>query len=414
MASDAYVSGSIKENGDPDPYPNYAWLREHAPVSEVYTPHRAGTTWLVTTYDLARACLLDPRLSNDDRNSAGAQAPFGTGEWDPARGLLDLDRPEHTRLRRLVAGAFGEAAVARMRGTIARTAHRAVDTMTGPDGCDLVEHFSLPVPVAVIHEVLGIPPELREPPARCLDLFYHTGLTDPPDVDRLARLLEYTAGLAAYKRTHPGPDVGTHLVRGLESGQLRDENELAAMILSVIGAGHVTTVQFLGTAVYRLLQHPDQLAAIRAGRIPWKSAVNELMRYDAPIQSTAYRFATEPIELGGVRIGKGDALLISLGSANRDPARFPDPDVFRADRGGPGHLGFGHGAHRCLGAHLARLEGEVALDVLFRRLPGIELAVPFDEVVWTYGPMLRGPRTLPVRLPATAPSRAPGNHETTI
>ncbi|WP_405594570.1 cytochrome P450 [Streptomyces sp. NBC_01410] len=402
MAPNPYVSGSLKETGDPDPYANYAWLREHAPVSEVYTPHREGTTWLVTTYELARACLVDPRLSNDDRNSVGAPASFGSGQWDPARGLLDLDRPEHARLRRLVAGAFSAGAVERMREMMARITHEAVDAMVGLGACDLVEHFSLPVPVAIIHEVLGIPPEQRESPAHCLDLFYHAGLTDPLDVDKLAQLLEYTAGLAAYKRTHPGPDIGTHLVRGLESGALHDENELAAMILSVLGAGHVTTVQFLGTAVYRLLQHPDQLAAIRAGRIGWQSAVNELLRYDAPVQSTVYRYAMEDMDLGGVRIGKGDALLVSLAAANRDPARFPDPDVFRADRESPGHLGFGHGAHLCLGAHLARLEGEIALDILFRRLDGIELAVPFDDVVWTYGPMLRGPRALPVSLPTTA------------
>lgn len=395
-SSDAYVSGELKETGDPDPYPNYAWLRENAPVSEVFTPHREGTTWLVTSYDLARGCLVDPRLSNDDRNSAGAPAAFGSGQWDPARGLLDLDRPEHARLRRLVAGAFSPMAIERMRAMMTRIADEALDAMAPLGGCDFVERFSLPVPVAIIHEVLGVPPETRKDPARCLELFYKAGLTDPLDVDALDELLAYTAELARYKQAHPGPDVSAHLIGGLESGELRDENELAAMILSVLGAGHVTTVQFLGTALFRLLHNRDQLELVRSGAVGWQSAVNELLRFDAPVQSTVYRYATEDLDLGGVRVARGDALLISLAAANRDPARFEDPDTFRVDRPAQGHLAFGHGAHLCLGAHLARLEGEIALDLLFRRLPDLELAVAPDEVVWTYGPMLRGPRALPV------------------
>jgi cytochrome P450 len=395
-ASQPYVSGQLKETGDPDPYPNYTWLRANAPVSELYTPHREGTAWLVTSYDLARGCLVDPRLSNDDRNSAGAPAAFGSGQWDPARGLLDLDRPEHARLRRIVVGAFSPGAIERMRPMMTRIVDRALDEMVPLGGCDLVERFSLPVPVDIIHEVLGVPQQLRKDPARCLQLFYRAGLTDPLDTDALAELLEYTADLAAYKRAHPGPDVCTPLLEALESGELRDENELAAMILSVLGAGHVTTVQFLGTAVFRLLQHPDQLALVLDGAVSWQSAVNELLRYDAPVQSTVYRYATEDIELGGVRIARGDAVLISLAAANRDPAQFEDPDAFRVDRATQGHIAFGHGAHLCLGAHLARLEGEIALDRVFRRLKGLRLAVAPEEVVWTYGPMLRGPRALPV------------------
>jgi cytochrome P450 len=168
------------------------------------------------------------------------------------------------------------------------------------------------------------------------------------------------------------------------------------MILSVLGAGHVTTVQFLGAAAVRLMQHPEQLAALQAGTVAWPAAVAEMLRYDSPVQASAYRHVTEDMEIGGVRLAKGDAVLISLAAANRDPSRFPRPDEFRIDRQPRGNLAFGHGAHLCLGAHLARLEGEIALSILFRRLPDLRLAIPFERIVWTYGPMLRGPHRLPV------------------
>ncbi|MEV6632777.1 cytochrome P450 [Actinoplanes sp. NPDC051470] len=394
--ADAHPTGQPREKSDPDPYPNYAWMREHAPVSPVFSPYAAGTTWLVTSYDLVRASLADTRLSNDDRNSSAPPAPFGSGEWDPARGLLDLDRPEHARLRRLVAGAFSPGAVERMRGMVQRIADEAIDSFAGSGAVDLVSSFSLPVPVGIIHEVLGVPASEREAPARCLDLFYRAGMTQPIDVPALTALVDYVKRLADYKRVNPGDDVAAHLIRGFESGDLRDENELHSMILSVLGAGHVTTVQFLGCAVLRLLQHPDQLAAVREGRVSWAAVVNEVLRYDSPVQASAYRYASEDLEIGGVPIAKGDSVLISLAAANRDPERFEQPDEFRADRDARGNVAFGHGTHLCLGAQLARLEGEVALETLFRRLPDLSLDVRPDDVVWAYGPMLRGPRRLPV------------------
>jgi cytochrome P450 len=404
---ESHPAGRSADLGDPDPYPNYAWLREHAPVSPIYSPHASTTTWLVTSNELARAALADPRLSNDDRNSAGPQAPFGGGEWDPARSLLDLDRPEHTRLRRLVAGTFSPSAVEQMRPMMERVATEAIDGFIAAGECDLVHSFSLPVPVAIIHEVLGVPPPEREAPERCLDLFWRTGLTQPVDTVALRELLAYVKHLADYKRAHPGNDVGTRLLRGFDSGELRDENELQSMILSVLGAGHVTTVQFLGAAAVRLMQHPDQLRALREGAVRWPDAVVEMLRYDSPVQASAYRYVTEDMEIGGTRLAKGDAVLISLASANRDPGRFSDPDEFRIDRETRGSLAFGHGAHLCLGSHLARLEGEIALGTLFHRLPDLRIAIPFAHIIWTYGPMLRGPRRLPVTFTPGQPGPAP-------
>ncbi|WP_405165480.1 cytochrome P450 [Nocardia sp. NBC_01499] len=389
------ISGQTRR-GDPDPYPNYAWLREQAPVSAVFSPHGSGQTWLVTSYELARACLADPRLSNDKRKSRGDPERAAAEHSTTARGLLDLDRPEHARLRRLVSGAFSPIASEQFRPMMERLCQAAVDRFADLGVVDLVAEYALPVPVAIIHEVLGVPESERKDPARCFDLFYRAGLAKPPDPTCIDELIDYVDHIAEYKRGHPGDDVTTALLGHLETGQLRDQRELRTMLLALLGAGHVTTVQFLGCAAFRLLEHPEQLADLMAARAGWADSVNEVLRFDSPIQASVYRYALADMEIGGVSVAKGDAVLISLAAANRDPHRFDDPERFALARTSLSHLAFGHGAHLCLGAHLARLEGEVALDVLFHRLPDLRLVGEPADVVWAYGPMLRGPRELEV------------------
>ncbi|MFD6156637.1 cytochrome P450 [Nocardia sp. NPDC060256] len=390
------ISGQIRR-GDPDPYPNYAWLRKQAPVSAVYSPHGAGRTWFVTSYELARACLADSRLSNDKRRPMGHAEQLGEERsTTTARGLLDLDRPEHTRLRKLVSNAFSPIAAERFRPMMERLCQAAVDRFADRATADLVAEYALPVPVAIIHEVLGVPESERKDPARCFDLFYRAGLAKPPDSSCIDELIDYVDHIAEYKRGHPGDDITTALLDHLRSGRLRDRRELRTMLLALLGAGHVTTVQFLGCAVFRLLEHPEQLADLMAARVGWADTVNEVLRYDSPIQASVYRYALADMQIGEVAVAKGDAVLISLAAANRDPQRFGDPERFALDRTIQSNLAFGHGAHLCLGAHLARLEGAVALDALFRRLPDLRLVGAPADVVWAYGPMLRGPRELEV------------------
>jgi cytochrome P450 len=383
-----------RRSGDPDPYPNYTWLRENAPVSALYSPHVAGTTWLVASYELARGCLADPRLSNDSRT--GRSGPDHGQDEYTARGLLSLDRPEHTRLRSLVNGAFSPSAVARWRPMIEQVCHSAVDRFVHKGRMDLVDGYALPVPVAIIHEVLGVPEAEREEPARVFDLFFRSGLAQPPETQPYHELLGYLDHIVRYKRRHPGSDVVTALLRDLDRGDVRDERELRSMLLGIMGAGHVTTVQFFGSAALRLMTNPDQVADLLTGRARWSDTLNELLRFDSPIQATQHRYATEDMRIGDVLVRKGDAVLVSVAAANRDPARFTEPGVLDLRHDGPSNLAFGHGVHLCLGAHLARLEAQLGLDILFRRLPEPRLAIPPDEVVWTYGPMLRGPRSLPV------------------
>lgn len=385
-----------RQRADPDPYPTYAWLREHAPVSLLFSPFGAGKTWLVTSHELARACLTEPRLSNDSRKARSG--PDNAGYEATARGLLSLDRPEHTRLRGMVARAFSPQAMARWRPVIERETNAAIDRMAGRTDVDVVSDFALPVPVAVIHEVLGIPRTERKDAGRCFDLFYRAGLAQPNEPEAYQELLGYIDHLISYKRRHRGDDVASLLLEHADRGELAGIRELRSMVLGIFGAGHVTTVQFLGAAVLRLLQHPDQLADLVDGQARWQDAINEVLRFDSPIQATQHRYAVEDMDIGQVRVGRGDAVLISVAAANRDPARFDDAARFNVHRPPGPSLAFGHGVHLCLGIHLARLEGEIGLDLLFRRLPHLKLAIPAAEVAWAYGPMLRGPRELPVTL----------------
>ncbi|MBM7775505.1 cytochrome P450 [Actinokineospora baliensis] len=399
MASGNGATSAPARQGDPDPYPNYAWLRDQAPVSPLVSPNATRPTWFVASFELAKQCLADVRLSNDDRNG-GDHEVVDDGDDHIARGLLRLDRPDHTKLRRMVSSMFSPGAAERARSMVESVCHAAIDRFAERGEADVIAEYGLPVPVAVIHEVLGVPDSQRDDPAHCLDLFVRAGLDRPFDQDAYLELIEYVDRLVAYKRANPGDDVTTSLLRNLDAGELTDVRELRSMMLSLLGAGHISTVQFLGSSVLRLLQHPDQLARLTSGAVRWKDAVHEMLRYDPPVQASVYRYALADMEIGGVQVAKGDAVLISLGAANRDLAAFDNADEFHADRPVGLNLAFGYGAHLCLGVHLARLEGEIALDILFRRLRGIRMSTPVEEIAWGYGPMLRGPLELRIAFDA--------------
>lgn len=360
-----------------DPYPGYAWLRDHDPVCPVQ-----GRMWLVTRYDDVRACLADRRL--------GSAAPANPDPHPP--GLSNLDDPDHAALRRQVAAAFTPAAVARLRGRIAATCANAVESFAGRGHADLVAEYTSLIPVAVVHDLLGIPEALRKPAAEVLDMWYRAKFHQPRDESKLADVLAYVQTLTAYKRSHPGDDLPTRLI---DSGALTDD-ELAVMIMTLVGAGHITTIQFLGTTVLRLLDHPTPRSALLDGAVDWPQAINELLRLDSPSHVAEYRYATEDMTIAGAQVQAGDVVLLSLAAANRDPTRFPNPDALDLTRDARPHLALGHGAHTCLGSHLVRLETELAITTLFRRLPDLALAVPRAEITWDYAPTFRGPVSLPV------------------
>jgi cytochrome P450 len=373
--------------GDPDPYPNLAWLRSTMPIAEV--PGAGGTAWFVTSYEHARTLLADPRLSNDARHATDGVPPEQPD-------LLSTDAPAHTRLRKAVSAAFTPRAVQRMRPAIADICRTAIDAFAARGTADLMADYALPVPVAVIHTLLGVPADEQEDPAHVMDLFYRAGFAEEPGGPALAEVDDYVRRIVEYKRAHPGDDLTTGLLGCLDRGELVDEAELHGMIYVLLGAGHTTTVPFLGAAVLRLLCRPGEAAAMLDDADRLRAVVDEALRHDSAVQASVNRYALDRIDIGDVVIGKGDRLVISLAAANRDPARFAEPEEFAPAAARPSHLAFGHGIHVCLGVHLARLEGEIALEALFRRIPSVRLAIAEDDVAWALGPMLRGPRELPV------------------
>ncbi|GGS14617.1 cytochrome P450 hydroxylase [Streptomyces aureoverticillatus] len=376
---------------DPDPYPNYRWLRENAPACPMAGDTDEESTCFVTSYELVRAGLLDARLSSDPRNAAGAD-PSAPAD----RSVLDTDPPDHGRMRRVVNPAFSLTAVDALRPRIARACREAIASFAGRGSADLMAEYGLVVPVAVIHEILGVPPEQRVDPAEFLDRFWWAGAARQPEPAAVEFVDAYVTRILEYKRAHPGDDVTTALLRALDDGELHDESELRGMVTAVLGAGHITTVPLVSAGVVRMLQHPEQLAKALAEPARWADVVEELLRHDSVIQVSTNRYALEDVVVGGVPVPKGGTVLMSFAAANRDPARFDDPDVFDMDRPRGGHLAFGHGTHFCLGAHLGRAEAEIALGTLFEALGDVRSTVPVEDIVWSFGPMLRGPASIPV------------------
>lgn len=378
--------------GDPDPYDNLAWLRSAMPVATAPGPDGEGTVWLVTRHAEARACLADPRLSHDRRNSADRSGgPEDHGD------LLGKDPPDHSRLRHLVSPILSPGATERLRPRVIETCNALIDDFAGRGEADLVADYSWPIPWAVIHDYYGIPEDQRMEVSRCIDRFLVAGYTEAPYGGGPAtdELMDYVRDLIAYKRAHRGEDVTTVMIEGLEHGTIHSELELEGMLYVLLGAGQVSTGPLIASAALRLLEQPDELAKLVTGRLPWKIVVEESLRFDAPVQTSVSRWALEDITLAGTTMKKGDTVVVSLAAANRDPDRFADADRFAVNEW-RSHLAFGHGIHLCVGAPLARLEGEVALELLFSRLPDLRLARPADELAWTLGPKLRSPREVPV------------------
>ncbi|KUN87356.1 cytochrome [Streptomyces bungoensis] len=377
------------------PYDVYRRLRDTAPVHRITGPD--GTpAWLVTRYDDVRAALADPRLALGKRHAtAGTYQGLALPPALDAN-LLNMDPPDHTRIRRLVGRAFTPRRVERLREPIRRTAGRLLDAL-GPHGAtDLIASYAAPLPITVICDLLGIPEEHR------LDFRVWTdGLTAPdparPDASReaMAAMLGFLTRLLAAKRADPADDLLSDLIAVRDDGDRLTEDELMSLAFLILFAGYENTVQLIGNAVLALLRHPDQLTALREdpARIP--DAVEEFARYDGPALLALRRFPVEDVTIAGVTVPAGETVWVSLAAANRDPARFPYPDRLDPGRDTSGHLALGHGIHYCLGAPLARAETEIALAVLLERFPELTLAA--DDLKRRRSLRARGLVELPVR-----------------
>jgi cytochrome P450 len=379
-----------------NPYPLFARLREASPVC-LMTDSAGMPLWFLTRYQDVRAGLADPRLRQDARRARELQERRigGSAIGVELIHMLNSDPPDHTRLRRPMQSAFSAGRVKAMRPMIERIANRLLDELAERSDADFVLDFALPLPIAVICELMGFP----NSDAPLFRRWSTAILTDngPEVFDRAAaELLDYCRAMIAYRRAKPGEGLLTALIPASDAGELTDDDIVSMVYLLLIG-GHETTVNLLSTAMLALLNHPDQLAELRADPELLPSAVEEFLRFEAPVCMATVRFTEQPIDVSGVLIPAGELVMLSLGAANRDPRRFPDPDRLLLRRNDPGHLAFGHGIHRCLGAFLGRMEGQIALGGLVQRFPHMALAVDDQtDLPWRNTIMLRGLESLPV------------------
>ncbi|MCB5178785.1 cytochrome P450 family protein [Streptomyces antimicrobicus] len=383
-----------------DPFPLYRRLREEGPVRRAVI---AGglEAWLVTRYDDGLAALSDPRLSSDVRDASDTRLLRQLPETERESMLstmLRSDPPDHTRLRRLVSKAFTARRVAGMRPRIQALTDRLLDAVVPAGHADLIADFALPLPVTVISELLGVPVDDRHDFQHWTDRMIVRG-AEPPDPAVLNEAWQhmrgYITGLVQDKRAHPGDDLLSALTTARDADQRLTEDELIAMVFLLLVAGYITTVNLIGSGIAALLTHPDQLALLRSDPDLLPGAIEEFLRYDGPVNPGIARFAREDAEIGGVTVPRGATVLIASAIADRDPSRFPDPDRLDITRQDNAHLAFGHGIHYCLGAPLARLEGQIAIGTALRRLPDLALAVPPHALRWRPAG-LRGPEALPV------------------
>ena len=389
-----------------DPACVFAQMREHDPV--VRQPGVDGETpiWFVTRYDDVAAVLLDDeRFVRDPRSALSPEAleernaAFALALEAIENHMLNRDGDDHRRLRRLVTKAFTPKRVEQLRPRIQAVADELLDAVEPRGAMDLSADYAFPLPITVIAELLGVPADDQDRFKEWSDAIISPAL-DPEDMERffeqMGEFVGYLTDFFAQRRAAPTDDLVSALLAARDESDALTEQELFGTVVLLIVAGHETTVGLIGNAVLNLLEHPDQLALLRADPTLIPRAVEEVLRFEGPVERSLNRWAATDVNLGGQSIRKGDLVIPILAAAGRDPGRFPEPDRLDVTREDTRHLAFGRGSHYCLGAPLARLEAEVALETLFRRLPELRLAVPREQLEWRPTPGFRRVVALPV------------------
>ncbi|MEU9361200.1 cytochrome P450 [Streptomyces sp. NPDC048301] len=378
-----------------DPYPTYAAMRSACPVQAVPSGSGGRLSYLVTGYAEAREALAEARLSKDTAAFFAGKGSKRRLHPAVAHNMLSSDPPEHTRLRKLVTRAFTTGAVAELRPFIAKVTDDLLDEWPVDEPFDFVTGLAVPLPVIVICELLEVPEADRPDVQRWSGDLFAAG--QPGVIDAASHsLADYMTDLIAAKRRHPGSSLLDRLISARDGDDRLSEEELVSLAVLLLVAGHETTTNFLGNATLSLLQHPAELDRLRQNPDNIPTVLDELLRFDSPVSTATFRYTTEAITLGGTDIPTGAPVLVALGAANRDPERFPSPDQLDANRDAAGHLAFGHGIHRCVGAPLAKAEAEIALRAVLTRFPGLRLAVPSDQLQWRHTRLVRGLTSLPV------------------
>jgi cytochrome P450 len=386
-----------------NPFPMLAQLRSMNAFVQVplrFDPTRRA--WLVTRMGEAIEVLKDHKRFSVDRSSAVAEdssqqrARRSSDSVFMGRSMISVDEPDHRRLRGLVSKAFTPKYIESLRPSIQHIADELLDKVQDKGRMDMVHDYAYPLPITVISDMLGVPNQMRDQ-IRQWSLGLVGGEVNEGRFQRVRAFSDYIVELVEEKRRHPGEDLTSQLIQLEDEGDRLDESELLSMVGLLIFAGHETTSNLIGIGTLTLLVHPDQLARLKADASLIPSAVEELLRFNGPVLMPAPRFVTEDTELSGQQLKQGDMVMVVLASADRDERQFTNPDELDIARSLNRHIAFGQGIHICLGAPLARLEGDIAFTTLLRRMPNLQLAVPREEVKWRDNSHLRGLRSLPIK-----------------
>lgn len=404
MATQTHVYDIWSSTTRANPQALYEQMRTEAPIYCAVGPQSGNNFWFITRYDDCMTVLKnDETIGKEFRKHLPAEV---ANKWGPPpdpndvfevinHHLLDLDPPDHTRLRALVHKAFTPRVIENLRPRIQQIANDLLDQMEDAGKADLINAFSFPLPITVIAEMLGIPSADRD---KFRD--WTRNLLFVPDADENRRAAMefgmYMNSLIDERRDNPQEDVLSGLIQAEEAGDRLDRMELLSMLFLLLVAGHETTVNLIANGTLLLLQHPDQMQKLKDNPALIRSAVEEMLRYNGPVETTTFRWAFQDVEVGGVTIPAGDVVLPALLAANRDPAYFENPNTFDITRENNKHIAFGLGIHYCVGSPLARMEGAIAINTLLKRLPNLQLAANVDDLKWNESILLHGMKEMPV------------------
>jgi len=393
-----------------NPYPTYAAMREESPFHRRTATDGKTNIWFITRYDDVVALLRDhKRLVKNVANTQTPEERAAIPATPPllqllGNHMLNLDPPDHTRLRGLVSKVFTNQMVAQMHTRIQSVADELLDKVHTKGEMDLIEDFAFPLPIIVIAELLGIPPRDRRRFRNWSNAFVTPSINLQRSIKKMKKAGQVMEDFTRYmrrifdeRRQEPRDDLISLLLQAEEDGDKLREEELFSMVILLIVAGHETVVDFLGNGVLALLQNPAQMALLQTDWSSLPTALEEMARYEGPIERATMRFAAEAIPVtADLTIARGDAVSLVLAAADRDPTQFSQPNYFDITRTPNRHLGFGQGIHYCLGAPLARLEGQIAIQTLLQRYPHLQLTVSTDQLRWRTIPILRGLHHMPV------------------
>ena len=399
LASINITDAKFKAN----PFPFYARLRAEAPVFPV-TVRGGQRAWLVTHYDDVLAVLKnDQHFVKDPKNAMTFEQLKKAPKIPPMfraleRNMLSLDAGDHDRLKALVHKAFTPRMIEQMRDQTQAVTDAALDNFQRKGSMDLIADFALPVPLTIIGRILGVPESDNHRFNSWTRAFIEIGGGGNPLflIPSMLAFMGYLKKLIKERRIRPRDDLISGLVKAQEGNDQLTDDEVLAMIFLLLSAGHETTVNLIGSGALALLEHPDQIIKLRDQPELIKPAVEELVRYVVPAEMTTQRYATKDINIAGITIPRGEMVLGVLASANRDPKHFENPDVVNIARENNKHLSFGQGMHYCLGAPLSRLEAQIALSTLFRRVPNLRVSIAPEQIRWRSGFIVRGLESLPV------------------